>query len=675
MRLSERFQKHSHRLSTLPEWCVGGLLLFSLLWRGGKSLEMTWLLGLVAILTTGIYFLEWWRVRKQEGEIPEVPLALWVLGIFSIGWGGLSYLSSTTQNYGLDEIIRNVSLVLIFFSMYRKASMGKSGKDFVHLLAGIFSLGVLIACVVGVFVYTLQPVDRFVGTFFDYRFHTDYWPNAWAELLLMGIPVLLYSVWTLQRQFIPGKDTRIPMAARIVLVGFVIGCFALSYSRASLLAFIAEIALWIMGIFLLRAPGLPVKKIGFAGLLVALVALVTFTSVNGLRGSRYTVQDVSDKVTFTASEGTSSISERGQFWDQAITLTKERPIFGWGPYSFRFVQPRLQQNVLATSDHPHNVFLKLAMEQGIPAAVAFLLFFVYIYLISVKVWMRKEAENNEHLFSITLVLLIGCAGVLVHNFVDYNLQFVGIVFPLWLFAAVGFALVEKPKLVLMRTPVARVVEVAIALVMLFVLCMEGWYLFSSSIGRHAEARGDTVKAMKYYNASQGEWFSRDLHLSKVNILFDAGRYATAEEALKVYRGINSEDPRSYKRQGDIDFMQKHYDEAIAAYTTAYQHNRFNDLSVLEGLINAYRATGNTQPITDRKAEVDSLLTSYADAIERNAHFIALSPNVESFVRIANTMAELYPEDAPRYEVMAAKVDHHASIERERLDSRPPGFLW
>jgi O-antigen ligase len=55
-------------------------------------------------------------------------------------------------------------------------------------------------------------------------------------------------------------------------------------------------------------------------------------------------------------------------------MSWERPMIGFGPGTFRFVQPQLQHEVLATSDHPHNVFLKLAMERGWPAATFFCFF-------------------------------------------------------------------------------------------------------------------------------------------------------------------------------------------------------------------------------------------------------------------------------------------------------------
>jgi len=45
------------------------------------------------------------------------------------------------------------------------------------------------------------------------------------------------------------------------------------------------------------------------------------------------------------------------------------------------------------------------------------------------------------------------------------------------------------------------------------------------------------------------------------------------------------------------------------------------------------------------------------------------------VELANLFAKLYPNDAPLYTVLAARADHHAKLERERIKARAPGMLW
>jgi Mg/Co/Ni transporter MgtE len=115
-------------------------------------------------------------------------------------------------------------------------------KSFAVTLARIISVATLLACGVGVFVYILQPVSRFAGTFFDYRFHTDYWPNAWAEFLLLSLPLLCWSLFLRRnRDLVKITDTEL---FRGIVLGFVLGCFFLSFSRGGIIALGLEVIIF-----------------------------------------------------------------------------------------------------------------------------------------------------------------------------------------------------------------------------------------------------------------------------------------------------------------------------------------------------------------------------------------------------------------------------------------------
>ena len=122
---------------------------------------------------------------------------------------------------------------------------------------------------------------------------------------------------------------------------------------------------------------------------------------------------------------------------------------------------------------------------------------------------------------------------------------------------------------------------------------------------------------------------------------------------------------------------KHRDLSLAerSYEQAYSVSKYNDLSTMYGLLDALNQSGNSQAIGARKAEIDQLLLAYATAIVENTHFIALGHNVEAFIAVTDTLGELYPDEAPKYQILAARIDRHAKEERAKLEARPPGYLW
>ena len=669
MKFPVMLQKENINWSSICKWSVLILLMLSILWRGGKSLDMTWILTGIATVVTIISH----TVNRKIGD-REVPLFLWIAVIAFALVTAVSYIYSTTQNYGLDEVLRTGSFVLLLLWIIREGS-SEDGGLYINKILKVFCITTIAACVIGLFVYVFQPVDRAVGTFFDYRFHTDYWPNAWAEYLLMAWPILLY--WILKNFQFDAKDgrSRIELLIRCIVLGIVFGCLFLTYSRGAMLVLIAQITLWAMFVYIKTKPHFPVSRIIPIAAVFLSISVITFLSANTLRSQYYQVQDVQEKVTFTASEGTSSISERGQFWSQAVILAAKKPLWGWGPYSFRFVQPQLQEGVLATSDHPHNVLLKLLVERGVFAGALFIMLVLIIARRSAAVLLTKEVYFTEVTFSISTFMVIGLFGVLLHNMIDYNLQFVAISLPLWLFFGVVMLNLDITSLKKVPVHIARMFELIIAITLLCLALYEGGYLVVSSFGRVAEAQQQNEKALIWYDRASGELFKRDLLLSKANLFIQEGSYNGAKQSLDAYIEANDEDYRAWKREGDIALLTGNNSEALYDYSRAYQRGKWNDLGVLYGLIETYLALDETEKITALRPEIDNLLAKYRVAIQNNAHFIALSTNVEEFISICNTMANLFPDNAALYEVWAANADHHAQMERERIHSRPPGFLW
>lgn len=629
------------------------LVAWSILWKGGKGLEATWLLGGFAVVVTFFH----WSSSLRSRDPADVPRHVWMLLAGYLLCSVISFLLSTARNYGLDELIRDAALILIFSWAVRRPE-GESDA-FWNSLAATVAAAALLACAIGLFVYVLQPVSRFVGTFFDWRFHTDYWPNAWAEFLLIAWPCAV--LWSMKK----GSAVLLPA------LGLLFGSLLLSFSRGAILSLGVQL---LLGAVLLLPGFLRANKGGaFVGMLgtllgIAALAVVMFFSANALRSQFFDVESVARKATFTAAEGASSVSERREFWDASFALSLQRPLFGWGPYSFRFVHPRLQRGVFATSDHPHNVFLKLMMERGWIAAALFLIALLSIVLQAAnRLWVR--GVSLEH--PMKIAALIGASGVLVHNLIDYNLQFVGIALPFWLMLA---AMTSREKTSSSYKKSIRFIELLAAVSLGIVLIIEGRALLLSSFGRHAEAAGNSAGALTWYAMAREEIFSRDMHLSRAGLFFQSGDFASAAGALGDYEKTNAEDARLWILRGNLAERTGNTDAARAAYDRALELGMFNYLQPLEGLLRI--AAAAPEPLTPLQlSRADHIMVQFADAIAKNAHFIALSDSVESFGRISTLLQKLVPERASQYAEMAKEVAAHARKERSAFDARQPGLLW
>jgi O-antigen ligase len=587
-------------------------------------------------------------------------------------WTLVSYLTSSTRNYGLDDVLRDAALVLVLL-WTRQHTARHSDASFIRRFAFTIVLGALLAILLGVLVYALQPVSRFVGTFFDYRFHTDYWPNAWAQYLLLAWPMALLLV--------PEPSRRDRCIVALVL-GVLVGSLLLSYSRGALIAFAGQAALF--GWVEWKGSGRK-SLVHVAGTLaiVATVAACMFLGINALRAQFHPVQSALQKVTFTADEGGSSVSERQQFWSQSLRLIAERPVTGWGPYSFRFVHQRLQTTVLATSDHPHNLFLKIAVERGLPAALFLLALLLPVFVVALRCLTSGALPVSHE----RLCLLVALLGVLAHNLIDYNLQFVGIALPFWMMlglvttsssssASHGSDSPADPmKRSELNKKFVQIFDLSVAIILLIFSLREGGFLLTSSLGRRSELRSDTAAALRWYDRSEGEWFSRDMHLSTALLSTLQGDLDRADRAMASYLEVNAEDPRGWRLKGDVARELKDLEGAVTSYREAFARGKWNDLSITLALVESLRRSDRQKEIQELKPEIDALLTSFTEAIAVNAHFVALSHNAEDAIALADALAEEFPKDAPRYEVLAAKADHAMRRERSKAKARSPGYLW
>jgi O-antigen ligase len=543
---------------------------------------------------------------------------------------------------------------------------------FVNRVLTFLAVLTLIACGIGFVVYVTQPVARFTGSFFDPRFTTDYWPNAWAEYLLLIWPAFAYLLRKIRK-----------MTSWVIgsaLLGFMIGCLFLSYSRGGVLVFfgqlglLALIYLWSYRDDMVREWNQMLRS----GALVVMIAVVTFMGANALRSHFHDVQSVTEKVTFSAAEGASSVTERMDFWKESLQLSMIHPIVGWGPYSFRFIQPRLQDRILETSDHSHNVFLKYAVERGIPAAIFLIAILFLIWgtawrlMVSIY-WIEKRHSSDIDWLPF---LLVSTVGVTVHNLIDYNLQFLGIALPFTLFLTF-LALPKLRTLPKVPPPTERLagkVELLLATAFLVIALVEGRLLILSSFGRHEEASGNDARALYFYNKSSDALFSRDLLLSRTQLLIKKELFTEAHNSIDHALEQNPEDARAWRLQGDIAMQQKRYDAALKSYERAYNLNHFNDLGITRSYVEAALQV-NPDLVTLQKKTIDELLTRFSRAILENTHFIALSTNVEELARLTEILEKRYPNDAKTYRTMREDARKHAEFERAQSEARQPGLLW
>jgi hypothetical protein len=137
-------------------------------------------------------------------------------------------------------------------------------------------------------------------------------------------------------------------------------------------------------------------------------------------------------------------SERGYIWSRAFPMLKDNLLLGGGPdtFAFRFPQNDLIGKYYAYDtpnmviDKPHNLYLQLALNNGLIALLAFLAIMIIYVVDSIKLYAFKEYYEKSQVFG-----SVTCLGVVGYLFAGlFNDSVISVAPVFWIVLGVGIAL-------------------------------------------------------------------------------------------------------------------------------------------------------------------------------------------------------------------------------------------
>ncbi|MBL4653763.1 MAG: O-antigen ligase family protein [Flavobacteriales bacterium] len=120
-------------------------------------------------------------------------------------------------------------------------------------------------------------------------------------------------------------------------------------------------------------------------------------------------------------EGTSLSSEqRDEVVRDSLTLIAEQPLVGIGAGNFASVFPHFQQqDITLNYYHAHNDYIEFLVESGIVGTVILGLAVLYALFIAIKAMRNRR---DPLLLGMAFASFMGILSILIHSFVDFNLQ-------------------------------------------------------------------------------------------------------------------------------------------------------------------------------------------------------------------------------------------------------------
>lgn len=606
--------------------------MFVLLLAFGGGLKTT------AYILTAASFLMFFLWKYKLGQSRD-PVMYWsrTLLLILCSFTLLSYEISKTPNVGLNEVIGVFFGVLVFFVGYRYFRSTNRVMWYFRIMLVI----TILSCFFGFAIYLLYPFNRFAGPFVDLSSIGGFFPNAWVDYLILVTP---YSIVMQFSRSVSSRYDRFLGAFTLMLI---ISSLMLSYSRAGWLSY-AVVVMIVASIYLFfQKLDFNLKKIVFWGMKLGLVFVVSLgfaLSMNALREyNGFETNSFYKKVTFQASEGSVSFDERAQFFDASLKLIKEEPLFGFGPYSFRYVFPRYQWEMLAFSDHPHSVLHKIAVEAGL---LSLTVFFIFI-AICIAILRHSLAKSYKTNWGIRVTVGASLVGLAVHNMVDYNLNFLVIV----LLVAVNLSIVfgnTLPKYFSRTFKRGWQWWAAMAMIMIGVVVggHEGYYGYYLKKARSLEGSIAQIdQKIEFYEKANSLWQNRDVPVALVSNYIIVGDYEKAitflEESTPNYKYY----AELWYFWGEVLLKLERYEEAKDRFLYAIEMDSLNDLRYYLGLYKALEGLEDEYQMTTWRFTIRMLLDKYSGKLKENAHYTVLTANPAAAIELYGKLG--MEEDAAR----------------------------
>jgi O-antigen ligase len=383
-------------------------------------------------------------------------------------------------------------------------------------------------------------------------------PNHLANLLAMGMCLALGLLLA------PGTGSFLKIIAGygFLLFGPVL---ALTQSRSGVLGAGAGI-----GTLLLLAA----CRKGRRHFVVAIVAVPLLLAAAGWGVWRFG-PNMRERVAMAVTGVQAGNDQRLICWRDTLEMIRERPVWGWGGGSYRWVEPRFQSyHWESTVLYAHNEYLQVQAEYGAVGA-ALLIAFVGVAMFKLVRRAVRPACPQSGLLAATAVSVMACGGV--HALFDFNFHiFADSQFLLLVLGTVSSRIYEDGGWVPVRLPRRGIPWVR-------ALCVAGTLFLGLVLAQALASYGLCFPARAARTAGE---FDRSDRLYRRAIRIDPGAW---EPRLGLARLLKTRAYLLVQPTSRPDWLE----ESLLRYREALERNPY-EMEILFGISHLYEIRGEPE---------------------------------------------------------------------------------
>lgn len=333
-----------------------------------------------------------------------------ILLLLHIGWIGVTVLTSQDTFVSVKFFLAKIWYVVTLY--FLAGYLIREERDVRRLFWFIFIP--LIFTILVTLVrhapsgFSFAVVHRVLHPF--YRNHV-----AYASIMVVFLPFLWYM-----RQWYP-RGSALRRLLTIALGVFLLAIY-LSYTRAAYITVLIAAGAYMVIRWRLTRYVLLAAVVVALGLTIVLAVHNRYLDLAPNYERTITHEDFNNLLTATYQGEDLSTMERVYRWIAGFYMTKDKPVFGFGPGTFTFFYKPYTVNSFRTyvSDNPdrsgiHNYYLMVAVEQGYPGLVFFLLLVGFALIRGESVVGRLGKGPSRQMALMALLSLISILSLLIIN--------------------------------------------------------------------------------------------------------------------------------------------------------------------------------------------------------------------------------------------------------------------
>lgn len=362
------------------------------------------MIGMLTLLLI-LYLPRMWREVK-----PILLHPITIVLFIELLWLGVSTINSALPTVSLKYLLIRFCYVGTFFLM-ATFFMRKEKQPWIIFL--MYGIGMIIPIIKAMSFHATLDFSQKGAYVMSKPFYNDH--TVYGACIAFMLPILLILFFNI-RLF--SKSRLLPGFLLVLLVFLAVAEF-LSFSRAAWLSLIGAFALYVV----LRM-GMGGRTFIVGVVLVFIGVVLNFDTLYGKLAENKAVsnREALDQhiKSITSIEADVSNKERINRWKCAIRMGNERPVFGFGPrtYKFYYGKYQLRQDMTYTSTftgnrgHAHSEYLQYYAETGVFGFALHIVLFILMTYKGIECYRLTTNPRNKLL---ALMSLLGFSTYLIHG--------------------------------------------------------------------------------------------------------------------------------------------------------------------------------------------------------------------------------------------------------------------